>query len=451
MRLAKRHRWIWAVLGTVLVVGVAIWQWPRTQATPAKPVVVVVSGDTAGWLIPCGCTANQSGGLLRRATYLNKVSEESDVLYLDAGGAASGNSDYFRVKFEAILRGELAMNVAAHNIGGSEIALGPDYIRQIGRELNVPFVSANCRDSAGALVGEPYRIIERNGLKIAVAGVLSKRYASKSCRIEDPREAALDVARQVKGRADRLIVLAYLPEDELRTFTTGFPEADAIIGGPTGQSIVPQTLGSTMFASATNKGKFLIRLDGWQDKQLSGEVVELNPSFADDPNQEANVRRYLGDLGSRDFSAANSGVRPPLPSRLPADYRVAGNSSCQSCHGQDCSSWAASKHAHAWSTLTQRGYHVDSYCQQCHTNGFAMPGGFESVGKSELLHSVGCESCHGPSHSHSKNPKVRTSFVAKDQCVVCHDRENSPTFEYESFWAKVRHGAPATTPKGEAK
>ena len=35
-----------------------------------RPLVVVASGDTAGWIVPCGCTSNQSGGLPRRATYI---------------------------------------------------------------------------------------------------------------------------------------------------------------------------------------------------------------------------------------------------------------------------------------------------------------------------------------------------------------------------------------------
>jgi hypothetical protein len=38
---------------------------------------------------------------------------------------------------------------------------------------------------------------------------------------------------------------------------------------------------------------------------------------------------------------------------------------------------------------------------------------------------------------------VRTGFAARDQCARCHDRENSPTFAYGSYWKKIRHGAAA--------
>ena len=79
--------------------------------------MLVVSGDTAGWITPCGCASNQSGGLLRRGTYLANLGKTADVILADAGGAAGGTSDYHKVKFEAILAGERRMGLAAHNIG----------------------------------------------------------------------------------------------------------------------------------------------------------------------------------------------------------------------------------------------------------------------------------------------------------------------------------------------
>src|SRR5258707_10743086 len=101
----------------------------RVAEINSKPTYVVISGDTAGWLMPCGCTSNQSGGLLRRGTYLSDLQKDCEVLYLDAGGAPGGTSAYHRAKFESILVGERLMSVAAHNLGKSELALGADYLR----------------------------------------------------------------------------------------------------------------------------------------------------------------------------------------------------------------------------------------------------------------------------------------------------------------------------------
>src|SRR5688500_5708254 len=98
---------------------------------PIRPMVLVASGDTAGWIVPCGCTANQSGGLLRRGTYLSELEKDYEVVYVDVGGALAGVSAYDRAKFAAILEGEREMNIAAHNIGLAEARLGYDELRKL--------------------------------------------------------------------------------------------------------------------------------------------------------------------------------------------------------------------------------------------------------------------------------------------------------------------------------
>jgi hypothetical protein len=127
---------------------------------------------------------------------------------------------------------------------------------------------------------------------------------------------------------------------------------------------------------------------------------------------------------------------------------VAGTAECRRCHGGDHEPWQGTGHGRAWKTLADRGAHVDSYCQQCHTTGFGLPGGFVSAKRSPAHADVGCESCHGPSLAHAQRPETRTAFFsqARGQCTSCHDRENSPTFAYDSYWERIAHGSSANPP-----
>jgi hypothetical protein len=444
----RRRRRRGLVLSLLLVIVVA-GAWYGSRTPPARSLFVVVSGDTAGWIVPCGCTSNQSGGLLRRGTFVDELRAFADTIVVDAGGAPGGTSPYHQVKFDAILKGEMSMGLTAHNLGGPEVALGPDYLRRVARESNVPFLSANVRDEQATLLTEPYRIITVGAQRIAFIGVLAPHFTGPGLKIDEPRDAILRTLADVRGRADRIIVLAYLPTEELEALAAGLPEVDAIIGGPTGQSIQPRLVGPTLLGSATNKGKFLIQIDiphRTPGAPWSGQVVELGPHFGDHPQQKANVRRYLDELGQRDFPASATGFAPQLPSTLPASYRVAGSQACAACHKDDCTGWEKSKHGHAWQTLTERGYQVDAYCQKCHTTGYGQPGGFDNIAHTPALHSVGCESCHGPSQGHVRNPKVRTPFAARDQCASCHDHENSPKFDYKEFWPRITHGQRGANP-----
>src|SRR5688572_78469 len=155
------------------------------SSSDSKPAMLVVTGDTAGWLTPCGCTSNQSGGLLRRATYVTALAKTSDVILADAGGAAGGTSDYHKLKFESILTGEKRMGLAAHNIGRSESALGAAYLRDVARRLDVPLISANLRDTDGHRIAESSRLVMAGGRRVLLVGVMSAKFATKDLQVAD--------------------------------------------------------------------------------------------------------------------------------------------------------------------------------------------------------------------------------------------------------------------------
>ncbi len=394
--------------------------------------------------MPCGCTSNQSGGLPRRATYLAELAAGSELIVADVGGAAAGKSAYDRLKFEAILQGELAMGIAAHNLGASEAALGPDYLREVARRLHVPFVSTNVLLNEGQPLVEPLRIVQAAGRSVAVLGVLSPKFTIDRLRIASPREAILQALRQAAGRFQAAIVLAYVPEEELQSLAEGLPEVDVVVGGPTGQPVAPRHLGPTLMLSATKQGKFLARLDAPPDakQRWTGGIVELSERYADNEAQVANVARFRKELGRRDIAVADTSFGPRLPQGAPKEFAVAGTKTCRDCHKPETQAWDKSRHARAWKSLAEHAAQVDPDCQRCHATGYGLPGGFVSLGRSPELVEVGCENCHGPSREHVHEPKIHTGYFAQagNQCIACHDHENSPRFDFDAYWAKIKHG-----------
>jgi len=430
------------VVLAMLACMTALVVWWHTRATAgAVGPNVVVSGDTAGWITP-GCTSKQSGGLARRATYLNELREQGSVIYLDAGGAASGTSEYHRIKFEAIIEGERTMQIAAHNLGRSELALGPDYLRQIGSRMHFPFVSENTRDLAGKRIIENRRIVESGGVRVGIIGVVSPLYGTDQIIVDDPRQAVVDAVVAIRGHCDSLILLAYMPEDELRKLAQDVNGVDAIVGGAGKEMIVPREAGATTLAAAGEYGKQLVEMRVPLSRSTSaweGKMMEMNSAIADDTAQLNNIQRYLNTLEAKDISAGESGVAGSMAA---SDQALAGSAACLKCHPGDYNAWIGSRHARGFATLTESGFAVDSNCQKCHTSNFAMAGGFVSARRSAAteLAGVGCESCHGPSAGHVKDPKKHTAWAGIVQCVRCHTEENSPHFEYGTGWEKIRHG-----------
>jgi hypothetical protein len=279
-------------------------------------------------------------------------------------------------------------------------------------------------------------------LRVAICGVLSPSYEYSELKIDDPYDAILRLMPQLKGKYDVLLVLAYLPEQELMKLVSQLPEADLVVGGPTGQSVVPRKHGPTVWGAATNKGKFLVHIEQPSGPASSwhGKSGELGPDIADDVTQLANLHRFRELLSEQDFAADQTSFSAPLPTNAPADLRIAGTEACRKCHPSDCRQWDGSRHASAWQTLLDKKSQMDPYCQQCHTTGYGIQGGFQSLARGNERTNVGCESCHGPSYAHVAQPKTRTLYDARDRCTKCHDHENSPQFEYALFWEQIIHG-----------
>ncbi len=406
-------------------------------------LAVYISGDTAGWITPCGCAANQSGGLARRSTLIQTAQSGVATLVLDAGGSASGTTDYHRLKLESILRGMQAMGLAAHNIGDSESRLGPAELRQLQQQTGVNWLSANLNSRQGDWQPQKVITLQQAGLQIAVVGVIDPSGVDDDLwQTTEPLQAVLRALRDVQ--ADVRIVLAYMKEPELRKLAAALPEVDFIVGGPTGQAVSPVTVGSVTVLSATNKGKFLARLDlNRPDSSASvskqASLVEVASSFDEDRNQVDNLADYYQRLAEQDFTAASAGLVSSFVGDRD-DYAIAGSAACVACHRQDDALWHASRHSHAWDVLVVRGAHFDPFCQQCHTTGYGITGGFANVAQSPQRTDVGCENCHGPSQGHVDNPRVKTPFNAKEQCIRCHDHENSPDFVQDLYWSKILHG-----------
>lgn len=440
----------------VLILLIALTTGCEKNAT--QSTTIIVSGDTAGWIVPCGCTSNQSGGLPRRGTFVEQTRKQGAVVVVDVGGAASGTTLYDRLKFEAILRGENVMNVSVHNIGRREAALGIETLRQLRERFQTPWISANTTDREGNPLAEPARLIETESGRILFVGVLSQQFQDENVRTTPPGQAVLKTLKQNANKFDFVIVLAYVPEDELLELAESLPEVDAVVGGPTGQPVPPsRPQGHTTVLSATRQGKFLAVLSISPARknaaknnttEIRGAIVELDERFEDDSAQLENVRTFYAELKRRDLLPKDTpfvdpvfaaGIEPIFTSERDT---VVGSKSCQSCHEDEHRVWKTSRHAAAWQSLVRREAQYDPDCQRCHVTGYGWPGGFESVSKSMERLEVGCESCHGGSSEHCRQTSLKTSLAtrAKDQCLRCHDAENSPRFDFDEYWPKIRHG-----------
>lgn len=407
---------------------------------------LIASGDTDGFIVPCGCASKQYGGLLRRATYVKeRTSSDPNVLYVDLGGSVARATDYDALKLTYIWKGLQAMKVTACNIGSGELALGAARLRTLA-EVGVPLVSANVRVTDGkAPPWKSYRTCTVGGKRIVFTGVVVPEGSIGDGLTAVDAEPALRSILPECSSADAVVLLVYGNEEACHRLMETFPECTVVLAAGTKQPVAPRwILDRTLFASTTQKGKFLARmvLEGrrldWHLKE--GGIAELAENFADDEGQSANLEAYKSALREAKFDPARTGEGARLLDGLPSGYRYAGTAACASCHAEDARIHRESHHAHALETLAGKRFDYDPYCLKCHTTGYGAAGGFATAEATPASGGVGCESCHGPSQAHAIEPRIKTSVGGRSACISCHDPENSPHFEFSKYWSKIRHG-----------
>ena len=134
-----------------------------------------------------------------------------------------------------------------------------------------------------------------------------------------------------------------------------------------------------------------------------------------------------------------------------------GDDKCTGCHKTAAAFWKKTVHASAWKTLVDGGKQNDYKCVGCHVTGYGEVGG-SSLGHTDRLRNVQCETCHGPGSTHvagGGNWKSRPRSTAQtpaSTCTACHTEQHSDTFQYEAYLRDIigaGHGASARKKLGD--
>jgi len=477
-------------LGGVSSSGEVVEGWPEPQ------VAFVLTGEQHGYLEPCGCSETQSGGISRRADLFRQLREDKgwEVVALDLGDTMKRARQQDKIKFGVLHAALGDMGYEAMTLGPSDLKLEVDFLFSTMANSNepgdaVPFISANVLFYGSPDLGTPARsrIIEHNGVKIGVTGVLGKKYESKIfpsggssaadlLTVNDPVESLTPVVAELKEQGcDLLVLLSQAPQDETKEILGKIPDFDVCLtgGGPEDPSGVTKKVGDTLLIEAGRKGKYAAVLGYYPDDAkmpFRFELVDLDKErFKRTQAMEDHMAFYQELLTAQNIIESE----PAVPH--PSGHSFVGAEQCGECHTKAFAHWKTTRHSHATETLIHGGpdYHEaewinrihDPECVTCHATGwnpqevFRYDSGFVSMENTPHLTGQSCENCHGPGSHHTElekqfvkdrqnTPEIQAAraemkldlaTAEKQVCRKCHDFENSPKFDFAKYWAKVVH------------
>ncbi len=416
-------------------------------------VVLFVSGDTRGYLEPCGCRRDQAGGLPARMTLI-KQDQTPNRLLVDVGNLTSGGRSYELLKVHYLLAGMERMRYDAANLGEREAGLDRDTLAKLISESRLPLVSCNIlNQDTGRPIAPATIITTAAGLRIGITGVAeaNEDQIGPGLRVRPAAEALAETLPDLKQRADFIIVLAYARQDTLRALADRFHEIDCLLGGNVAQSSESaERLNRAVAFNVTGKGKALGRLafarKGSTLELAGSQALKVKDTIPPAPEMASIIAEFRESLRQRSIElASEEGLDPIGRSQTTADLYV-GQQECAGCHQNAHAINFSAAHTRAYERLTAKRAEFDPECLHCHTVGFGAKDGFTTLQRTPIMAGVQCENCHGRGGDHvkAKRAKLNTQStfrpVTPNTCVKCHDKENSENFDYKTYWPKIAHG-----------
>jgi hypothetical protein len=458
--------------------GRVFTDWERPRA------VLVVTGELDGYIEPCGCTGkeNQKGGLSRRHNFLRAVAAADwPVVALDVGGQVKRFGRQTEAKFQSIVDGLRAMGYSGIGFGPGDLRLPAEElvaaVAPIG-DMPTPFVSGNVGLlGLDANIAPRFRVVEAGGLKIGITSVLGDGQAA-TFRNDDVEVVAAataldEIAPQLaREGCDHQVLLCWSTPAESKALAAKYPQFDVVAtaGGGDEPPLEPQPLpGGGLLLELGHKGMFAVAVGFFADgAKVRTQRVPLDARWGESPDMIALLGTYQVKLET--LGLQGLGI---VPIRHPTGRRFAGSAACADCHEHAWEVWEGTPHATALTTLEEARPRRDGdpECLSCHVTGWApqrfepFEGGFTGMAATPHLAHQGCENCHGPAAAHTavERGDVRASDAERDRlrkelvlslatpedrqkvvnnCLECHDLDNSPHFDFDEYWPQVEHNDP---------
>jgi hypothetical protein len=416
----------WLALLGLLVGGVSLW----AGQTPDPPVVIVIGGDTDGYLAPCGCTKPMSGGIRRRIAAIRMLTAGKRSIVLENGGLVVGQDRHDQLKSEALAEALLSAGVDAINLGPKDAALGIGQIASLNNLAPDMLLSTVLRPSERVPI-RPF--VQKHGVMIGGFAsrpeLVAAPLGETSISLANAATSFLQSAAEGESAA---IAMFQGTLDEARALARSHPTLKLIVyrssGAPLSQPIFE---GKTMLVSPGENGKHVLSVELQNGALGKYRVTSLFPTVQNDAAVSRIYKRYLGRV-----------TQEKLLDKLPriAGKPFAGNRACGTCHSKAMDVWKKSEHAGAIATLQEDGHHRDPDCVSCHVVGLEFDTGYRSEVDTPQLKNVGCESCHGAGKDHADDPeKFKMSKVGQKACMGCHRKDQSPNFDWNAYWKKIAH------------
>jgi 2',3'-cyclic-nucleotide 2'-phosphodiesterase (5'-nucleotidase family) len=254
-------------------------------AAPAEIRILHVN-DFHGFALPHRPVGSEVplGGIAALAAAAKRLRAEKPALLLAAGDMIQGHAVANLFEGKPVVEIMNAMRFDAMALGNHEFDFGQETLKKRIEEAEFPVLAANVE---GFAPSKPYAVFPVGGVSVAVIGVVTADTPVTThprnvagLAFLPPEEAVERCLKEVRGRADVVVVLSHLGFAADRTLAEKVRGIDVIVGGHSHTKVErPARIGGTIVVQAWEHGKALgvldLSVEGGKVTGVSGRLVEI--------------------------------------------------------------------------------------------------------------------------------------------------------------------------------
>ena len=259
----KMKKWT-AVICSILV----FFLWTTFAYGQQAEIRILHVNDFHGFAEPYSPIGSEErlGGIPYLTARADEFRREKPSLLLSAGDMIQGNNWANLFQGESVIEWMNAMRFDAMVVGNHEFDFGQEVLRQRISQAKFPILGANVE---GLAVLKPYVIKKLEGVNVALIGIVTEDVPLSThprnvagLRFSSPVAIAEKYVREVRKKADVIIVLSHMGFAADRVLAEKVKGIDVIVGGHSHTKITrPVKLGKTLIVQAWEHGKALGVLD----------------------------------------------------------------------------------------------------------------------------------------------------------------------------------------------
>jgi len=391
---------------------------------------IALVSDVGNNFEPCGCGRPPfRGGELSKKAYVIKFLKEKykeKILAFDTGNyvSPSGDREFLKI-FRDVLE---IMKIDAMAISTKDVLIKEYYFEYLLKVLRYPFFGFH--EKFKDLI-PPYKRFRIKDIDIYFTSYIPHSFLKELSEYE---KKIFDEFDNKLKKENTFLVIVTPSNTDLPLSTKG--KILHIVGLSPEYDVLFEKEKNKYFLRVARYGLYLPVIF-FKRKGLDTEVLKLVKIPLDDkiPRDEEveKLNKKWDEIKEKEIKEIKKKLEKSNNiEELPT------SEACKNCHFQEYLKWKKTKHSKAIETLVSLKKEKDFRCVSCHTTRYGRPGGFQSIEATKELANIHCTECH---NVNMKDHRVSGKAITykEENCIRCHTDEQSPEFDYKSYWEKIKH------------